>query len=229
MLTPSKESYDQPRQHIKKQRHYFVNKGPSNQGYDFSSSHVCMWELDYKESWAPKNKCVWTVVLKKTLGLQGDPTRPSQRKSVLNIHWNDWYWSWNSNTLATWWGELTHLKRLWCWERLNARLEGDNRGWDGWMASLTQWTWVWVNSWSWWWIGRLGVLSMVPMGSLSKSWDTTEWLNWTNHELFIYNLLPTAHRRELQECKFIVSLFRLLGISRLPNIPVITQTDTAQV
>ena len=64
--TPWKESYDQPRQHIKKQRHYFVNKGPSSQGYGFSNSHVWMWELDYKESWTPKNWCFWTV-LEKTL------------------------------------------------------------------------------------------------------------------------------------------------------------------
>ena len=67
MLTPWKESYDQPRQHIKKQRHYFVNKGPSSQGYGFSSSHVWMWELDNKEGWVPKNWCFWTVVLEKTL------------------------------------------------------------------------------------------------------------------------------------------------------------------
>ena len=67
MLTPWKESYDQHRQHIKKQKHYFVNKGPSSQGYGFSSSHVWMWELDYKESWVPKNWCFWTVVLEKTL------------------------------------------------------------------------------------------------------------------------------------------------------------------
>ena len=67
MLTPWKESYDQPRQRIKKQRHYFANKDVSSQGYGFSSSHVWMWELDYKESWAPKNWCFWTVVLEKTL------------------------------------------------------------------------------------------------------------------------------------------------------------------
>ena len=67
MLTPWKESYDQPRQHIKKQRHYLNNKGPSSQGYGFLSIHVWMWELDYKESWAPKNWCFWTVVLEKTL------------------------------------------------------------------------------------------------------------------------------------------------------------------
>ena len=62
-----KESYDQPKQYIKKQRYYFANKGPSSQGYGFTSGHVWMWELDYKESWAPKNWCFWTVVLEKTL------------------------------------------------------------------------------------------------------------------------------------------------------------------
>ena len=67
MLTPWKESFDQPRQPIKKQRHYFANKGPSSQGYGFSSSHVWMWELNCKESWALKNWCFWTVVLEKTL------------------------------------------------------------------------------------------------------------------------------------------------------------------
>ena len=66
-LTPWKESYDQPSQHIKKQRHYFANKGPSSEGYGFSSRHVWMWELDCEESWAPKNWCFWTVVLEKTL------------------------------------------------------------------------------------------------------------------------------------------------------------------
>ena len=79
MLAPWKESYDQPRQHIKKQRHYFANKGPPSQSYGFSSGHVWMWELDYKESWVPKNWCFWTVVLRETLEmpldwLQGDPT-----------------------------------------------------------------------------------------------------------------------------------------------------------
>ena len=67
------------------------------------------------------------------------------------VHWKDWCWSWNSNTFATWCEQLTHLKWPWCWERLRAEGEGDDRGWDGWMASLSQWTWVWVNSGSWWW------------------------------------------------------------------------------
>ena len=68
----------------------------------------------------------------------------------MNSHWKDWRWSWSSNTLATWCKELTHRKRPWCWKRLKAGGEGDDRGWDGWMASPTQWTWVWVNSGSWW-------------------------------------------------------------------------------
>ena len=67
MLVPCRKSYDQPRQHIKKQRHYFTNKGPSGQSYGFARSHVCLWELDCEESWAPKNWCFWTVVLEKTL------------------------------------------------------------------------------------------------------------------------------------------------------------------
>ena len=74
----------------------------------------------------------------------------------------------NSNTLATWCEELTYWKWPWCWERLEAGEEGDNRGWDGWMASPTQWTWVWVNSGNWWWTGRPGVLE--SMGSQIQTW-----------------------------------------------------------
>ena len=91
-----------------------------------------------------------------------------------NIHWKDWCW--NSYTLATWCEELTDWKRPWCWERLKAGEEGDDRGWDGWMASPTQWIWVWVNSESWWWTGKPEVLH--PWGH--KVSDTTEQLNWTD-------------------------------------------------
>ena len=148
------EKLCQPRQHIKKQRHYFANKSPSSQSYGFSSSHVWMWELDYKESWALKNWCFWTVVLEKTLGSPLDskeiqPVYPKGNQSWIFIGRTDAE-AWNSNTLATWYKELTHLKISWCWERLKMGGEGDDRGWDGWMASLTQWTWVWVNSKSWW-------------------------------------------------------------------------------
>ena len=78
----------------------------------------------------------------ESLGLQGVPTSPSWRKSVLGVHWKDWCWSWNSSTLATSCEELTRWKRPWCWEGLGAGGEGDDRGWDGWMASLTRWTCV---------------------------------------------------------------------------------------
>ena len=108
---------------------------------------------------------------------QGDQTSQSNRKSTLNIHWKDWCWSWNYNTLATWWEELTHLKRPWCWERLKAGGEGDDRGWDGWMASLTRWTWVWVNSGSWWWTGRPGMLWFKGSQKVRHDWATE--LNWT--------------------------------------------------
>ena len=77
-LAPWKKSYDQPRQHIKKQRHYFANKGPSSQSYGFSSSHLWMWELDYKESWVLKNWCFWTMVLEKTLESRWTARRSSQ-------------------------------------------------------------------------------------------------------------------------------------------------------
>ena len=74
----------------------------------------------------------------------------SERKSVLNVHWKDCCWSWSASTLATWCEELTHWKSPWCWERVRAGGEGDGRGWDGWMASPTQWTWIWANSgWQW--------------------------------------------------------------------------------
>ena len=70
----------------------------------------------------------------ESLGLQGDPTSPSWRRSVLDVHWKDWCWSWNSNSLATWCEKLSHLKRSWCWESLRPGGEGDSRGWDGWMS-----------------------------------------------------------------------------------------------
>ena len=166
---------------MKKQRQYLVNKGLSSQGYVlcFSSSHVWMWELDHKESWMQKNTCFWTVVLEKTLEspLDCKEIQSVHRRPVLRVHWKNWCWSWNSNTLATWCKELTHWKRPWCRERLRAGGEGDDRGWDGWMASLTQWTWVWVDSGSWWWTGRPGVLQ--SMGSQRVGHDWVSELNWT--------------------------------------------------
>ena len=120
----------------------------------------------------------WTVVLEKTLESPLDckeiqPVHPKEDQS--SFHWKDWCWSWNSNTLATSCEELTHLKRPWCWERLRAGGEGDDRGWDGWMASPTRWMWVWVNSGSWW--GQGGVVCCGSWGF--KESDMTEQLSWT--------------------------------------------------
>ena len=114
---------------------------------------VWMWELDYKESWVLKNWCFWTVVLEKTLESPLDckeiqPVNPKGNQSW--IHWKDGCWSLSSNTLATWFEELTDWKRPWFWEKLKVGGKGGEREWDGWMASLARWTWVWASSGSWW-------------------------------------------------------------------------------
>ena len=108
----------------------------------------------------------------ESLGLQGDPTSPFWRTSALGFLWKEWCWSWNSSTLSTSCEELTHWKELWCWEGLGARREGNDRGWDGWMASLTWWIWVWVNSRSWCWTGRPGVLRFMGSQRVRHDWGT---------------------------------------------------------
>ena len=124
------------RQHIKKERHYFANKGPSSQSYGFSSSHLWMWEWTIKkaEQWRNDAFQLWCWRDSWVPWTARGSNQSIKRKSVLNIHWKDWCWKWKSNTLATWCEELTRLKRPWCWERLKVGGEGDNRGWDGWMA-----------------------------------------------------------------------------------------------
>ena len=120
-----------------------------------------------------KNWRLRTVVLEKTrksFGLQGEQTSQSKRKPTLNIHWKDWYWSWSSNTLATWCEQLIHWKRSWYWERLEAKWEEGGRGWDGWMSSLTQWTWIWANARRQWRTGKPGLLRTV--GSQRVRYDT---------------------------------------------------------
>ena len=120
----------------------------------------------------------WRKLLRVPI-LQGDPIRPSWRKSVLNIHWKDWYWSWNSNTSAIWSKELSHWKRSRFWERVKAG-EGDDRGWDAWMASPTRWTWVWVSSGSWGWTGKPGVLQSMRSQRVTHDW-ATELTDWNSH------------------------------------------------
>ena len=144
-----------------------------------------MWELDYKESWALKNWCFWTVVLEKTFESPLDckeiqPVHPKGNQSWIFIGRTDA----EAETPILWlpdvknwliWKELTHLKKPWCWERVKAGGEGDNGGWDGWMASLTRWTWVWAGFRNWWWTGKPGVLQSMELQRVRH----TEWLNWT--------------------------------------------------
>ena len=122
---PWKKSYDLSRQHIKKQRHYFASKGPPSQGYGFSSSHVWMWELDYKESWVLKNWCFWTVVWWKTLKspLDCKEIQPVHPKGNPGCSWKDWCWSWNFNTLATWWWRTDSFEKT----LLLGKIEGRRR------------------------------------------------------------------------------------------------------
>ena len=120
----------------------------------------------------------------ESLGLQGDPT------TFLNTHWKDRCWSRNSNTLATWCEELTHLERPWCWERLKAG-EGDDRRWDSWMASPTRWTWVWASSMSRWWTRGPGVQKSKSRTRLSD-WNELSWtdgISWISPEYSLEGLM----------------------------------------
>ena len=142
-------------------------------------------------------------------------------KSVLNILCKDWCWSWSSNPLATGCEELTYWKRPWCWERLKAGGEGDIIAWDGWIASPTQWIWVWTSSGGWWWTGKPGVLQ--PMGSQRVIYDWVTELNWVGKWIwskesrkmpkskclttilliplhFLLSTLALSKRRELSYC-----------------------------
>ena len=177
-----KKSYDQPRQHILKQRQYFANKGLSNQSYGFSSCHLWMWELDNKESWALKNWCFWTVVLEKTL------ESPLEYKEIQLVNPKGiqcWMFiqrlmlKLKLQSLATWCKEVTRWKRPWCWVWLKVGGEVVDRGQDGWMASPTWWTWVWVCSRNWWGTEKPGVLYSMVLQRVGQ----TEWLNCTELNL----------------------------------------------
>ena len=150
----------------------------------------------------------------ESFGWQGDQTSPSKKKSTLHIHWKDRCWSFH--TLATWCEELIYGKRPWCWGRLMTR-EGDDRGWDGCIASLTRWTWVWANSRRWWRTGKLGVLS--PWGHrVRQDWVTEQqWTGaitctkalryqrdcaWRRQKQNKTNSLPLEHRRKEKTGKY---------------------------
>ena len=138
-----------------------------------------MWELDHKESWVQKNWCFWTVVLERTLENPLDckeikPVNPKGNQSWIFIGRTE---AEAKATLAIWYEELTHWKRSWCWERVIAGGEGDDRGWNGWMASPTQWTWVWARCGSWWWTGKPGMLQSMGSQRIGHHWEMK--LAWT--------------------------------------------------
>ena len=159
-----------------------------------------MWELDYTESWAQKNWCFWTVVLEKILESPLDckeiqPVHPKGHQSWVFIGRTDV----EAETPILWPPDAKSwliLKRLWCWERLRAGGEGDDRGWDGWMASLTRWTCIWAGSRSWWWTGKPSVLQFMRSQSQTQLSDWTE-LNW--YRVFCWSEAPASTQLVLCE------------------------------
>ena len=164
------ESYDQPRQHVKKQRYYFANKVPSWQSYGFSSSHVWMWDLNHKKAegwrihafelwcWRRLLTVPWTARRSKQSILKEINLEYSLEGLMLKLQYFG-HLIQRTNSLE---------KRLWCWERLWAGGEGDDSPWDDWMVSLTQWTRLWASSGRWWMTGKPGMLQ--SMGSQSRTW-----------------------------------------------------------
>ena len=182
MLASWKKSYDQTRQCIKKQRYYFNNKGPSSQSYGFSSSNVWMWELDYKESWVPKNWCFWAVVVEKTLESPLDckeiqPVNPKGNQSWILIGRTDAeaeaetpiLWPRDAKNLLI--GKDPDSGKDGRWEE-KGTTEDEMVGSHHWHDE-----WVWVGSGSWWWTGKPSVLQ--SMGSQRIGHDWAIELNWT--------------------------------------------------
>ena len=178
--TPWKESYEQPRQHSKKQRHYFLNKGPSSQGYGFSSGHIWMGELDYKEGWALKNWCFWTVVLEKT------PDSPLDCKEIQPVHPKG-NWSWvftgrtdvKAETPAFW---LPDVKRWFIWKDpyVGKDWRQKEKGWQRmrWLDGITDSIDMSLGKLQELGDGQSSLACCSPLGH--KESDKTEQLNWTD-------------------------------------------------
>ena len=172
MLAPWKKCYDKPRQHIKKQRHYFTNKSPSSQSYGFSSSHVWMWELDFKESWALKNWCFWTVVLEKTLERSNQSIlkeiSPEYSLEGLMLKLKLQYFD---HLMANNWLIWKDAGKDWSWEE-KGTTEDEMVGCHHWLCGH-----IWVNSRSWWRTERPDILQ--SMGWQRNGHDCATELNWT--------------------------------------------------
>ena len=152
-----------------------------------------------------KNWRFQIVILEKTLetfGQQGDPNQSILKEINPEYSLEGLCWSWSSNTLATWCEEPTHWKRLWCWKRLKAGEEGDDRGWDGWMASPSQWTWVWANSRRWWReVWRAAVRGITKSLTWLSDWIAT-----------IYQNNFTVQQKLTQHCKSTILRLKKEGI-----------------
>ena len=169
-----KENYDQPRQHIKKQRYHLTDKGLCSQSNGFSNSHVWVWVLDHKAEtrriddfelwcWRRLLRVSWTARRSNYSSLKEISSGCSLEGLMLKLKLQYFgHLMWRADS----------LERPWCWERLRAGGKGDDRRWDGWMASPTQWTWVWVDSGGWWWMGRPGVLRFMGLQRIGHDWAT---------------------------------------------------------
>ena len=154
------------------------SRDSSSQSYGFSSSHVWMWESEYKENWAPKTWCFWTVVFEKTLESVLDckeiqPVHPKGNQSWVFTGGTDAETPvlWPPDAKSWFIGKDPDAEKDW------RQKEKGMTGWDGWMASLTQWTWVWVSSGSWWWTGKPGMLQSMESQRVGQDW-ATELTNW---------------------------------------------------
>ena len=188
MFTPWKESYDQPRQHVKKQRHYFANKSLSGQGYGFSSGHVWMWELDCEESWVPKDSCFWIVALEKTL------VSPLDCKEIQPVHpKGDQSWVFTGRTDAEVETPILWPPHAKSWligkdpdagrdlGQEKGTTEDEMAGWHHWLNGA----WVWVNSGSLWWTGRPGMLRFMGSQRVRHDCDWTELMESTKASCFL--------------------------------------------
>ena len=178
MLPPWKESYDKPRERIKKQRHHFANRVHIVKAmvfpvamYECESSTIKMAEHQRTEAfklwcWRRFLRVPWTLRRSNQSILKEIIPKYSVEGLMLKLK-------------LQYFGHLTHWKRPWCWARLKAGGEGDGRRWDGWMVSLTQWAGVWASSGNWWWTGKPGMLQSMELQRVGHDW-AAELTDWTH-------------------------------------------------